>query len=97
MIKKKHISLVFRNLCVRGVKEEFNKASSGLTKAVDSSSTEVSSPLRTRDRWKRDKALSDIAKKLNITTEGKTNEQITREIIEKIESKKDNASKAVKR
>lgn len=79
---------------------EFNKASSGLTKAVQPSSTGASrSPLRAADKLKRDKALSDIAKKLNVTTEGKTNEQITKEIIEKIESKKEKASntKAVKR
>lgn len=88
------------NKAASDFKEEFNKASSGPTKAVRPSSTGASrSPLRATDRWKRDKALSDIAKKLNVTTEGKTDEQITKEIIEKIESKKDKASntKAVKR
>ena len=79
---------------------EFNKATSGLTKDIRSSSTVASrSSLRATDKWKRDKALSDIAKKLNITSEGKTNEQIAQEIIVKIESKKEKASdtKAVKR
>lgn len=88
------------NKAASDFKKEFNKASSGPTKAVRPSSTGASrSPLRAADKWKRDKALSDIAKKLNVTTEGKTDEQITKEIIEKIESKKKKASntKAVKR
>ncbi len=88
------------NKAASGFEEEFNKASSGLTKAVRPSSTGFSrSPPKAGAKRNRDKALSDIAEKLNITTEGKTEEQIGQEIIEKIESKKEKASntKAVKR
>ncbi|MDH5663561.1 MAG: hypothetical protein OEY90_03750, partial [Candidatus Bathyarchaeota archaeon] len=83
-----------------GFMEEINKAGSGVAKAVSPSPTRLSEPhLRGADRWKRDRALSDIAEKLNIATEGKTRRQITQEIIEKIESKKEKTSdiKTVKR
>lgn len=56
---------------------EFNKARSGITEAVQS-------PLPVENK-NRDKLFSDIAKTLNINTKGKTNEQLTREIIMKIE------------
>jgi sec-independent protein translocase protein TatA len=88
------------NRAASDFKKEINKASSGSTKAVRPSLAGASrSPLRAAYKLKRDEALSDIAEKLNLTTEGKTNEQITKEIIEKIESKKEKASnnKAVKR
>ena len=87
------------NKAASGFEEKINKASSGLTEAVRPYPKVSTPPLRTADRWKRDKALSDIAKKLNVTTEGKTNEQITKGIIEKIEGKKEKASdtKAVER
>ncbi|NIR87167.1 twin-arginine translocase TatA/TatE family subunit [Candidatus Bathyarchaeota archaeon] len=80
------------NNAASGLREEFEKTSSGLTKTVRSASTRFSeSPSRSVARRKRDKALSDIAEKLNVTTEGKTEEQITQEIIAKIE-KRDKAS-----
>lgn len=88
------------NKATSGFREEFDKASSDFTKAVRPSSTRFpgSSPRATGKR-NRDKALSDIAGRLNITTEGKTEQQITQEIIEEIESKKEKASdiKDVKR
>jgi sec-independent protein translocase protein TatA len=83
------------NKAASGFEEEFSKASSGLTKAVSPPSTRIpKSPPRAVAKRNRDKALSDIAEKLNITTEGKTEEQIGQEIIEKIESKKEKASNA---
>lgn len=87
------------NKAASDFEKEINKASSGSTKAVRPSSTGASRPpLRAAYKLKRDKALSDIAEKLNLTTEGKTNEQITKEIIEKIESReKASNTKAVKR
>jgi len=88
------------NKASSGFMEEINKAGSGVAKAVSPSPTRLSEPhLRGADRWKRDRALSDIAEKLNIATEGKTRRQITQEIIEKIESKKEKTSdiKTVKR
>lgn len=88
------------NKATSGFREELNKASSGLTNAGRPSSTRLPGSLqRVAGKRNRDKGLSDIAKRLNITTEGKTEEQITQEIIEKIESKKEKASskKAVKR
>jgi sec-independent protein translocase protein TatA len=56
----------------------------------------VQLPSKMGDR--RNKELLDIAKKLNITTQGKTSEQVSQEIITKIESKeKASDTKAVKR
>lgn len=82
-----------------GFQEEINKATSDLTEDVRPSSTAPSrSSLRAADKRKKDKALSDIAKKLNITTEGKANEQIAREINERIDSREKASNiKAVKR
>jgi TatA/E family protein of Tat protein translocase len=86
-----------------GIMEEIDKATLDVTKAIPPSSTGTAQPsIRTGDKSKddkesssisknklrRDKGLSDIAKKLNIPTEGKTSEQITQEIIMKIEGKK---------
>ncbi len=77
---------------------EFTKATSGLTtelnnmgsnpiKNIRSSSTGASrSPSKSADTGKIDKTLSDIAKKLNITTEGKTKEHIVGEINERLNS-----------
>lgn len=88
------------NKATSGIRDEIDKASSGFTKAVQPSSTGfLGSPPRAAGKRKIDKALSDIAERLNITTEGKTKEQITQEITEKIEGKKEKASntKAAKR
>ena len=59
---------------------EFRKASSSMVKPVKSPSvtktpTDISS------------AIEDVAKELNIKTEGKTIKQVTQEIITKIENK----------
>lgn len=80
-----------------GVMKEIDKATSDATKAIQPSSTRaVRSSISERAR--KEKGLSDIAKKLNITTEGKTNEQITQEIIMKIEGgEKASNNAAVKR
>ena len=87
------------NKASSGIVEEFSKADSSLTKAVQPSPTKVSgSTHKSAQRRKRDKALSDIAERLDVTTEGKTNEQIAREIITKIESReKASNAKTVKR
>jgi len=87
------------NKASSGIVEEFTKADSSLTKAVQPSPTRVSSSThRVAERRKRDKALSDIAERLDVTTEGKTNEQIAREIIANIESReKASNAKTVKR
>lgn len=78
--------------------QEFSRASSGLARAVGSSSTKASrSNVRTTEKWKRDKMLSDVAERLNITTEGKTNEEIAREIIAEIESREKASNTKVKR
>jgi len=90
------------NKATSGFREEFDKVSSDATKTVRPSSTKLSGTpsRRTREsKLNKDKSLLDIAEKLDISTEGKTKEQITQEVIEKIESKKDKASntKTVKR
>lgn len=80
--------------------QEFNKAASGLKEEIDKASSDfakdvqLSSPRAFKSRAKttnsrnKDKTVSDIAKKLNITSEGKTNKQIIQEIITKIDSEK---------
>ena len=73
----------------KGAKRKVGNKSSDVAKSVQS-------PLRMRDR--RNKELLDIARKLNITTKGKTSEQVSQEIITKIESReKASDPKAVKR
>jgi TatA/E family protein of Tat protein translocase len=88
------------NKAASGLQEEINKASSDLPEAVDISPTKSPkfSP-RATARRNRDKALSNIAERLDISTQGKTEEQISQEIIEKIENNKGKASitKAVER
>jgi sec-independent protein translocase protein TatA len=77
------------NKAASGFKEEIDKASSDLTKDVKLSSPRVSrSRVKTADNGNKDKTVSDIAKRLNITSEGKTNKQIIQEIITKIDSEK---------
>lgn len=77
------------NKAASGFKEEIDKASSDLTKDVKLSSPRVSrSRVKTADSGNKDKTVSDIAKRLNITSEGKTNKQIIQEIITKIDSEK---------
>lgn len=62
------------------------------------SGTTKKSPLTSKNRLHRKKELSDIAKRLGITTEEKTDEQVTQEIIRKIESmEKASNDTAVKR
>lgn len=88
------------NKATSGIRDEIDKASSDFTKAVQPSSTRfLGSRPRAAGKRKIDKALSEIAERLNITTEGKTKEQITNEITEQIEGKKEKASntKAAKR
>ncbi|UCE15914.1 MAG: hypothetical protein JSV12_08675 [Candidatus Bathyarchaeota archaeon] len=71
-----------------GLREEFNKATSDFTETARPSSTKLpESALKVTGKLNRDKGLSDIAERLNISTKGKTKEQITKEVIEKIESK----------
>lgn len=88
------------NKATSGLQEEFNKMSSDLPETADISPTKFpkASP-RATARRNRDKALSNIAERLDISTEGKTEEQISQEIIEKIENNKGKASitKAVER
>jgi sec-independent protein translocase protein TatA len=75
------------NKATSGLATELNKVTSDSMKDVRSSSTGDSRPsLKAADKWKIDKTLSDIAKKLNIDAEGKTNEQIAREINERLDS-----------
>lgn len=77
------------NKAASGFKEEIDKASSDLTKDVKLSSPRVSrSRVKTAASGNKDKTVSDIAKRLNITSEGKTNKQIIQEIITKIDSEK---------
>lgn len=77
------------NKAASGFKEEIDKAGLDLTKDVKPSSSRVSrSRVKTTDRGNKDKTVSDIAKKLNIAPEGKTNRQIIQEIITKIDSEK---------
>jgi TatA/E family protein of Tat protein translocase len=77
------------NKAASGFKEEIDKAGLDLTKDVKPSSPRVSrSRVKTTDRENKEKTVSDIAKKLNITPEGKTNKQIIQEIITKIDSEK---------
>jgi TatA/E family protein of Tat protein translocase len=59
--------------------QEFNKASSGLMK-------ELSSPVVAKDEEKH-ALLTDVAKKLEVTAEGKTDHQLTDEILKKILNK----------
>jgi sec-independent protein translocase protein TatA len=80
------------NKATSGIKKELNRISSDSLENVRSSSTGSSQPfLKAADAWKIDKNLSDIAKKLNLSTEGKTNENIAEEIIERI-NKREKAS-----
>ena len=58
---------------------EFNKASSGVIEAV--SSTQA-----TKDEDE-DKPLLEVARKLKVNNEGKTDEQLTKEILTKIINK----------
>ncbi len=75
------------NKATSGLATELNKVTSDSMKDVNSSSTRASRPsLKAADKWKIDKTLSDIAKKLNIDADGKTNEQIAREINKKLDS-----------
>jgi TatA/E family protein of Tat protein translocase len=77
------------NKAASGFKEEIDKAGLDLTKDVKPSSPRVSrSRVKTTDRENKEKTVSDIAKKLNLTPEGKTNKQIIQEIITKIDSEK---------
>jgi sec-independent protein translocase protein TatA len=77
------------NKAASGFKEEIDKASSDLTKdAKPSSPRAFKSRAKTTNSGNKDKTVSDIAKRLNITPEGKTNKQIIQEIITKIDSKK---------
>jgi sec-independent protein translocase protein TatA len=77
------------NKAASGLKEEVDKASSDLTKDVKPSSPSAfKSQAKTTNSRNKDKTVSDIAKKLNITPEGKTNKQIIQEIITKIDGKK---------
>lgn len=77
------------NKAASGFKEEIDKASSDLTKDAKPSSPRVfQSRVKTTNSGNKDKTVSDIAKRLNITPEGKTNKQIIQEIITKIDSKK---------
>ncbi|UCE15436.1 MAG: twin-arginine translocase TatA/TatE family subunit [Candidatus Bathyarchaeota archaeon] len=90
------------NKAASGFREEFDKVSSDTTKTVRPSSTKLSGTLSKRTRKSKlnqDKSLSTIAEKLDISTQGKTKEQITQEVLEKIEGKKEEASiiKAEKR
>lgn len=89
------------NKAASGFREEFDKVSSDATKTVRPS-TKLSGTLSKRTRkseLNKDKSLSTIAEKLDISTQGKTKEQITQEVLEKIEGKKEEASiiKAEKR
>lgn len=78
------------NKAASGFREEIDKAGLDLTKNVKPSSPRVSqSRAKTMNRRNKDKTVSDIAKKLNITPEGKTNKQIIQEIITKIDSEKE--------
>jgi len=61
---------------------EFNKASSGIIEAATSTQT-------TKDEEKY-KLLSEIARKLDVKMEGKTDEQLTKEILKKILNKEEN-------
>lgn len=62
------------------------------------SGTTKKSLLTSKNRRRRETGLSDVAKRLGITIEGKTDEQISQEIIRKIESReKASNNKAVKR
>lgn len=80
------------NKATSGIKKELNRISSDSLENVRSSSTGSSQPfLKAADARKIDKNLSDIAKKLNLSTEGKTNENIAEEIIERI-NKREKAS-----
>jgi sec-independent protein translocase protein TatA len=77
------------NKAASGLKEEIDKASSDFAKDVQPSSPRAfKSRAKTTNSRNKDKTVSDIAKKLNITPEGKTNKQIIQEIITKIDSKK---------
>jgi sec-independent protein translocase protein TatA len=77
------------NKAASGFKEEIDKASSDFTKDAKLSSPRVSrSRVKTTNSGNKDKTVSDIAKRLNITSEGKTNKQIIQEIITKIDSEK---------
>lgn len=77
------------NKAASGFKEEIDKASSDFAKDVQPSSPRVSrSRAKTADRGNKDKTVSDIAKRLKITPEGKTNKQIIQEIITKIDTEK---------
>ena len=76
------------NKAASGFKEEIDKATSDITKDTQPSSPRVSqSQVKITASGNKDKTVSDIAKKLNITTEGKTNKQIIQDIITKIDSK----------
>lgn len=50
------------------------------------SETRRRSPSRSKRKSRRNEGLSEIAKRLAITTEGKTDEEVTQEVIRKIES-----------
>jgi len=77
------------NKAASGFKEEIDKASSDFTKDAKLSSPRVfRSRVKTTNSGNKDKTVSDIAKRLNITSEGKTNKQIIQEIITKIDSEK---------
>jgi len=60
---------------------EFNKASSGVMAELSSTPTE-------KDEEKH-KLLSDVAKELNVRTEGKNDQQLTEEILKKILNRDD--------
>ncbi len=59
---------------------EFNKASSGLAEAVTSQASE-------KKGKEEDQLLTEVAKKLSVATDGKTNDQLTKEVLTKIINK----------
>ncbi len=64
---------------------EFNRASSGIM-------AELSSPAEAKDKEEH-VLLTDVAKKLDVTAEGKTDHQLTDEILKKILNKEKIPSK----
>jgi len=68
---------------------EFRKASSGIIEAVESPSMVRSGENVAKGVGSNDDAILDIARKLNVNIEGKTVEQVTQEILMKIDKKEE--------
>jgi len=68
---------------------EFRKASSGIIEAVESPSIVGSGENVAKGVGSNDDAILDIARKLNVNIEGKTVEQVTQEILMKIDKKEE--------